>query len=208
MALPAYISNVLAQSRLFQVFGAAVLPFIENKGAIVLAASLKLKWYAAFLASTLGAYLPVPFLLRVKASTLRRRLSDASSLCRPSVRKAGQRCRRALARYGHWGIFLVLSIPFTGVGCWLSAILANLGGINRRRSDLSGHPGFRSDYHADGVRIGQRHRLFLEIMYIYRLVLLSQPSFCTKISTILVQFAIFFLLAIPTIAGKSGKMVQ
>ena len=116
MALPAYISNVLAQSRLFQVFGAAVLPFIENKGAIVLAASLKLKWYAAFLASTLGAYLPVPFLLRVKASTLRRRLSDASALCRPSVRKAGQRCRRALARYGHWGIFLVLSIPFTGVG--------------------------------------------------------------------------------------------
>lgn len=134
MALPAYISNVLAQSRLFQVFGAAVLPFIENKGAIVLAASLKLKWYAAFLASTLGAYLPVPFLLHVKASTLRRRLSDASALCRPSVRKAGQRCRRALARYGHWGIFLVLSIPFTGVGCWLSAILANLGGVNRRRA--------------------------------------------------------------------------
>ena len=33
MALPAYISNVLAQSRLFQVFGAAVLPFIENKGS-------------------------------------------------------------------------------------------------------------------------------------------------------------------------------
>ena len=44
-------------------------------------------------------------------------------------------------------------------------------------------------------------------MYIYRLALLSQPAFCTKITAILVQFAIFFLLAIPTIAGKSGKMV-
>ena len=45
-------------------------------------------------------------------------------------------------------------------------------------------------------------------MYIYRLVLLSQPAFCTKITAILVQFAIFFLLAIPAIAGESVKMVQ
>ena len=44
-------------------------------------------------------------------------------------------------------------------------------------------------------------------MYIYRLVLLSQPAFCTKKVVILVQFAIFFLLAFPAIAGKSGKMV-
>lgn len=130
-ALVQWYSN-LTVSRFVQVFVASVLPLVENKGAIVLAASLKLKWYIAFLTSTLGAYLPVPFLLRAKTQHLRRRLSRLSQFRWRSLTDSLRRCRRALGRYGHWGIFFVVSIPFTGVGCWLSAILANLSGVNRR----------------------------------------------------------------------------
>ena len=133
MALAQWYSG-LAISRSVQVFVASVLPMVENKGAIVLAASLKLKWYIAFFTSTLGAYLPVPFLLRARTQALRSRLSRLSHLRWQSLTNALGRCRRALGRYGHWGIFLVVSLPFTGVGCWLSAILANLTGLNRRRA--------------------------------------------------------------------------
>ena len=30
-----------------------------------------------------------------------------------------------------------MSVPFTGVGCWLGAIVANLAGINKRYSALA-----------------------------------------------------------------------
>ena len=85
-ALVQWYSN-LTVSRFVQVFVASVLPLVENKGAIVLAASLKLKWYIAVLTSTLGAYLPGPFLLRAKTQHLRRRQSSSAA---DSCRKPGE----------------------------------------------------------------------------------------------------------------------
>ncbi len=48
----------------------SMLPFIENKGAIILAAALKLKWYLTYLLTCIGSYLPVPLLLRMKKHPL------------------------------------------------------------------------------------------------------------------------------------------
>lgn len=61
--------NVFVRSA--AVFVMSMLPFIENKGAIILAAALKLKWYLTYLLTCIGSYLPVPFLLRMKKHPLR-----------------------------------------------------------------------------------------------------------------------------------------
>lgn len=60
--------NVFVRSA--AVFVMSMLPFIENKGAIILAAALKLKWYLTYLLTCIGSYLPVPFLLRMKKHPL------------------------------------------------------------------------------------------------------------------------------------------
>lgn len=39
-------------------------PFVENKGSILLAAALNVKWYLAYIGTSIGSFLPVPFLLR------------------------------------------------------------------------------------------------------------------------------------------------
>lgn len=137
MAPIASLFSGIASSRIVEVFVASVLPFVENKGAILLAASLKLKWYLAFLASSVGAYLPVPFLLKAKPKKLTAHARSASRMLPGSVAKPRAFIRKCLRKYGHWGIFLAVSVPFTGVGCWLSAIVANLAGINKRYSALA-----------------------------------------------------------------------
>ncbi|MEI3132258.1 MAG: hypothetical protein V8S92_08430 [Oscillospiraceae bacterium] len=60
--------NVFVRSA--AVFVMSMLPFIENKGAIILAAALKLKWYLTYLLTCIGSYLPVPLLLRMKKHPL------------------------------------------------------------------------------------------------------------------------------------------
>ena len=49
-----------------------MVPLIENKGSIILAAALDLKWYIAYLGTSLGTFLPVPFLLRNSRKKLAR----------------------------------------------------------------------------------------------------------------------------------------
>lgn len=137
MAPIASLFSGVSASKIVEVFVASVLPFVENKGAILLAASLKLKWYLAFLASSVGAYLPVPFLLKAKPKRLTAHARNAARMLPSSVAKPRAFVRKCLQKYGHWGIFLAVSVPFTGVGCWLSAIVANLAGINKRYSALA-----------------------------------------------------------------------
>ena len=56
--------------RSLAVFISSLLPFIENKGAIILAAALKLKWCLTYILTCIGSYLPVPLLLRMKKHPL------------------------------------------------------------------------------------------------------------------------------------------
>ena len=42
----------------------SMTPILENKGSILLGAALNLKWYLAYIGSSIGSFLPVPFLLR------------------------------------------------------------------------------------------------------------------------------------------------
>lgn len=122
--------------RALEVFLASALPFIENKGALLFAAALRLKWYAAYPISVAGSYMPVPFLLRMDIP----RHPPGNSLAHLAIdrtRDLRRKYRPALQKYGCWALFVLISIPFTGFGCWLGALLANAAGFNRKHSALA-----------------------------------------------------------------------
>jgi len=125
--------NVL---RALEVFLASALPFVENKGAILFAAAVRLKWYAAWPLSVAGSYAPVPFLLR---ADLPRRPPEHSlaALAVERTRHIRKKYRPIFQKYGCWALFALISIPFTGFGCWLGALLANAAGFNRRHSSAA-----------------------------------------------------------------------
>lgn len=124
------ISGMLA--RILSVILTSALPFVENKGAILFAAALKMKWYFAYALTCIGSFAPVPFLLKLWRSGAqpRGRLVTA-------VKRALDQHGEILHKYGPWALFLLVSIPLTGIGCWIGSILADLCNMDRKRSAVA-----------------------------------------------------------------------
>ena len=125
--------NVLVRSA--AVFVMSMLPFVENKGAILLAAALKLKWYVSYLLTCVGAYLPVPFLLRMKKHALGKKKTSPRLL--RNAHQALERHEGQLKKYGPPALFVVVCIPLTGVGCWIGSMLARLTEMDEKRAALA-----------------------------------------------------------------------
>ena len=113
----------------------SMTPFLENKGSILLGAALNLKWYFAYIGSSVGSFLPVPFLLRVGEKGLDR--IRRSRLGSKVMRKTDDFVQRHRSFFDHRGcvaLALIVSIPFTGIGCWAGVLLSDLLGLDRKHS--------------------------------------------------------------------------
>ena len=117
------------------VFFTSLLPFVENKGAIILAAALKMKWYLAYALTTIGTYLPVPLLFRMKKHSLGEKTAPPKLL--DKAHQALEKHEGKLKKYGPPALFVCVCIPFTGVGCWIGSILAKLAGMDKREAGLA-----------------------------------------------------------------------
>lgn len=95
---PAALSSGNLFVRSLAVFISSLLPFIENKGAIILAAALKLKWYLTYILTCIGSYLPVPLLLRMKSTRLAKRKPARS--CWQKAHQALEKHEAQLKKYG------------------------------------------------------------------------------------------------------------
>lgn len=125
--------NVLVRS--LAVFVSSMLPFIENKGAMLLAAGLKLKWYVSYALTCLGSYLPVPLLLKMKKHELGAKETSPRMLRK--AHRALEKHEGQLRKYGPPALFVCVCIPFTGVGCWLGSMLARLTDMDEKRAGLA-----------------------------------------------------------------------
>ena len=112
-----------------------MLPFIENKGAMILAAALKLKWYFSYILTCIGSYLPVPFLLRMKKHPFGEKATSPNLLAK--AHQALEKHEGQLKKYGPPALFVVVCIPFTGVGCWIGSILAKLTDMDEHKAGLA-----------------------------------------------------------------------
>lgn len=96
--------------KIILVMLSSMVPFVESRGAVTLGSALHVRWYYAWAAS-MASYLPVPYLLELHR--IDRKRPEKLEKYQPWF-----------DRWGVWALFLVLFLPFTGVGCYLAALLA------------------------------------------------------------------------------------
>ena len=111
------------------VFFASALPIVECKGAVVLARILQVPHLLTVALCAVGSYAPVPFLLFTKRG---------KEFGLQQKRKKGipEKFRRYLERYGSWALLALIAIPFTGMGCWLGAMLARIMHMDGKRAAI------------------------------------------------------------------------
>nr|WP_122013051.1 small multi-drug export protein [Maliibacterium massiliense] len=109
------------------VFGSAMVPLTELKGAIILGQSLGLGAWEAFTWAFLGSSLPVPFILLFMKPIMRwmrkTRLFGrfADWLERRSEKKGG-----TIRKYEYLGLFIFVAIPLPTTGVWTGSLIASL----------------------------------------------------------------------------------
>lgn len=108
------------------VFGLAMVPIFELRGAIPVGVAAGLPFWAVFLTAFLGNLLPVPFLilftrrvfewLRTKSALLERFVSRLE-------RKAATK-EDLLKKYELLGLCILVAIPLPGTGAWTGSLVA------------------------------------------------------------------------------------
>lgn len=108
------------------VFGLAMVPVFELRGAIPVGVAAGLPFWTVFLTAFLGNLLPVPFLilftrrvfewLRTKSALLER---FVSRLERKAVAKED-----LLKKYELLGLCILVAIPLPGTGAWTGSLVA------------------------------------------------------------------------------------
>ena len=110
------------------VFFASIFPIVESKGAVVLARVLGVPHLLAGILSATGSFLPVPVVLYT---------SHGKRLGREQKKKGiPESIRKYVDRYGCLALLVIIAIPFTGMGCWLGALVARIAHLNKLRSAI------------------------------------------------------------------------
>ena len=110
------------------VYFAALVPLTECKGAVVLARMLGLSHLMTGVLSMAGSYTPVLFLLYTERGRQIHMKKQRKSL--------PESFQKYLSRYGCWALLVLIAIPFTGMGCWLGAILARAMKLNKVKAAI------------------------------------------------------------------------
>ena len=108
------------------VFGLAMVPVFELRGAIPVGVAAEMPFWTVFLTAFLGNLLPVPFLilftrrvfewLRTKSALLERFVSRLE-------RKAASK-EDLLKKYELLGLCILVAIPLPGTGAWTGSLVA------------------------------------------------------------------------------------
>ena len=108
------------------IFFVSMLPLVENKGAIVLAKFFGMPHLLSGVLCALGSFVPVPILLYTN------RLNRFGQ----QQKKKGipDTFRKFIERYGSLALLVLIAIPFTGMGCWLGAMLARIMHLDKKRA--------------------------------------------------------------------------
>ena len=112
--------------QILSVFGLAMIPVFELRGAIPVGVAAGLPFWTVFLTAFLGNLLPVPFLilftrrvfewLRTKSALLERFVSRLE-------RKAATK-EDLLKKYELLGLCILVAIPLPGTGAWTGSLVA------------------------------------------------------------------------------------
>ena len=122
------------------VFFCSMLPIIELRGAIPMAAAFGLPWWQAYIISVLGNLLPVPFILLLinivikwMASSKVRFFNKIANFLLKRVEKK----RDKIEKYSFWGLCLFIAVPLPVTGAWTGSLVAAVIGMKPWKAFLS-----------------------------------------------------------------------
>ena len=108
------------------VFCLSAVPLAESKGAILVARLWHLPFWLLVTLCVVGSYIPVLVLLYRK--------QDNHLHLTKKLWTMPQSLQKYIERYGCWALLVLIAIPFTGMGCWLGALIARAAHMEKNRA--------------------------------------------------------------------------
>ncbi len=104
----------------------SMLPIVELRGAIPLAAGLGMPVITSYIVAIIGNLIPVPFILLLirKICEWMKTKKMLSKIPLFLERKVEEK-REKIEKYAKWGLFLFVAIPLPGTGAWTGALIAS-----------------------------------------------------------------------------------
>lgn len=118
----------------------SMIPIIELRGAIPMAAVFGLPWWQAYLLSVLGNMIPVPFILlfinTIIKWTSNSRVKFFNKFANWLLAKA-EKNREKIEKYSFWGVCFFVAIPLPVTGAWTGSLVASTIGMKFWKALLS-----------------------------------------------------------------------
>lgn len=111
----------------FCVLICSMLPIIELRGAIPMAAAFNMPWWQAYLLSVVGNMLPVPIILlfikKFLTWAMSSKIKFLNKLANWLNRKV-EKNRPKIEKYAFWGLAIFIAIPLPTTGAWTGSLVA------------------------------------------------------------------------------------
>lgn len=111
----------------FCVLICSMLPIIELRGAIPMAAAFNMPWWSAFILSVIGNMLPVPIILlfikKFITWSMNSKIKFLNKLANWLNRKVEKK-RGSIEKYAFWGLTVFVGIPLPVTGAWTGSLVA------------------------------------------------------------------------------------
>ena len=126
IAIASFVGLSSESASLVYVFLISMIPIVELRGALPVAAALRLPVFSSYIAAVLGNLLPVPFILLLITPVCNLLKKTKVFAWFPRlVEKKVENNRAKVEKYARWGLFLFVAIPLPGTGAWTGALVAS-----------------------------------------------------------------------------------
>lgn len=129
-----FIQSLGTGLQALMTFVISMIPIIELRGAMPIAAAAGLPWYIALSAAVVGNMLPVPFILlfvRRIFAFMKKHMPPLRRFVEKLEMKA-ERNKAKVVKYETFGLCIFVAIPLPGTGAWTGALVAALMGLRLR----------------------------------------------------------------------------
>ncbi len=122
--------------KMLYTFLISMVPFIELRGAIPVAAATGLSLWIAFPVAVFGNLLPVPFIILFirRIFDWLRKLSPKLNRLVDRLEEKGRSKKDIVNKGVFWGLFLFVAIPLPGTGAWSGALVAAMLDMRLKRA--------------------------------------------------------------------------
>lgn len=122
--------------KLLYTFLVSMVPLIELRGAIPLAATTGLSLWYAFPVAVVGNLLPVPFIILFirRIFSWMREISPKLNGLVDRLEEKGRKNKDIVNKGVFWGLFLFVAIPLPGTGAWSGALIAAMLDMRLKRA--------------------------------------------------------------------------